>query len=59
MGLESRYAHNERLSVRVGDRVRRGQMVAAAGSTGNSSAPHVHFEIRKNGMPVDPLQYLD
>jgi len=59
MGLESRYAHNDRLSVRAGDRVRRGQMVAAAGTTGNSTAPHVHFEIRKNGMPVDPLEYLD
>jgi len=59
MGLESRYAHNDRLSVRVGDRVRRGQMIAAAGSTGNSTAPHLHFEIRKNGMPVDPIEYLD
>ena len=59
MGLESRYAHNDRMSVRVGDHVRRGQMIAAAGSTGNSTAPHVHFEIRKKGMPVDPLEYLD
>jgi len=59
MGLESRYAHNDRISVREGDRVRRGQILAAVGSTGNSSAPHLHFEIRKDGVPVDPLQYLD
>lgn len=59
MGLESRYAHNDRLSVREGENVRRGQMLAAVGSTGNSSAPHLHFEIRKDGVPVDPLQYLD
>jgi murein DD-endopeptidase MepM/ murein hydrolase activator NlpD len=59
MGLESRYAHNDRLNVQVGDRVQRGQMVASVGSTGNSTAPHLHFEIRKDGVPVDPLHYLD
>ena len=59
MGLETRYGHNSRLSVREGDRVSRGQPIAAVGSTGNSTAPHLHFEILKDGVPVDPKQYLD
>jgi murein DD-endopeptidase MepM/ murein hydrolase activator NlpD len=59
LGLETRYGHNERLSVQVGDRVERGQLLAAVGSTGRSSAPHLHFEIRKDGAPIDPRQYLE
>lgn len=59
LGLETRYGHNSRLIVREGDRVSRGQPIAAVGSTGNSTAPHLHFEILKNGVPVDPSQYLD
>jgi len=58
LGFETRYGHNVRLSVGVGDRVERGQLIAAAGNTGRSSAPHLHFEIRKDGSPVDPGQYL-
>ena len=59
LGLESRYGHNSRFTVRVGDRVNRGQPIAAVGSTGNSTAPHLHFEIRKDGVPLDPRQYLN
>lgn len=59
LGLETRYGHNSRLSVSLGDRVERGQLVAAVGSTGRSSAPHLHFEIRKEGIAVDPRKYLD
>jgi murein DD-endopeptidase MepM/ murein hydrolase activator NlpD len=59
LGLETRYAHNARLNVRAGARVSRGQLIATVGSTGNSTAPHVHFEIHKNGVPVDPRKYLD
>jgi murein DD-endopeptidase MepM/ murein hydrolase activator NlpD len=57
-GLESLYGHASRVLVREGDRVSRGQLIALAGSTGLSSAPHLHFEIRKNGRAVDPLQYV-
>ncbi|HUF70740.1 MAG TPA: M23 family metallopeptidase [Longimicrobiales bacterium] len=57
-GLESLYGHASRVLVREGDRVSRGQLIALAGSTGLSSAPHLHFEIRKNGRTVDPLQYV-
>ena len=59
LGLETRYAHNARLTVRPGARVARRQLIAAVGSTGNSTAPHVHFEILKDGVPVDPGKYLD
>lgn len=59
LGLETRYGHNDRLSVQVGDRVERGQLLAAVGSTGRSTAPHLHFEIRKDGVPIDPRQYLE
>jgi len=59
LGLETRYAHNERLTVRAGARVTRGQLIAAVGSTGNSTAPHLHFEILKDGVPVDPRKYLE
>lgn len=59
LGLETRYGHNSRLSVKVGDRVERGQTIAGVGSTGRSSAPHLHFEIRRDGFSVDPRQYLD
>jgi murein DD-endopeptidase MepM/ murein hydrolase activator NlpD len=57
-GLESLYGHASRVLVREGDPVNRGQLIALAGSTGLSSAPHLHFEIRKNGRAVDPLQYV-
>src|SRR5262245_54764801 len=59
LGLETRYGHNSRLSVSLGDRVVRGQLVAAVGSTGRSTASHLHFEIRKEGVAVDPRKYLE
>jgi len=59
LGLETRYGHNSRLSVSLGDRVERGQLVAAVGSTGRSTASHLHFEIRKEGIAVDPRKYLE
>lgn len=57
-GIETRYAHNSRLTVKRGQRVTRGTVIAMSGSTGNSTGPHLHFEIRQNGKPVDPLRYL-
>jgi murein DD-endopeptidase MepM/ murein hydrolase activator NlpD len=57
-GIYTLYGHNSRNLVRVGDRVTRGGTIAFLGSTGKSSAPHLHFEIRKNGIPVDPKNYL-
>lgn len=57
-GRQTLYAHCSELLVQVGDVVRRGQSVALLGNTGNSTGPHVHFEVRVDGICVDPLDYL-
>ncbi len=57
-GLATAYAHNSVLLVSVGQGVAQGETVALSGSTGNSTGPHVHFEVRVNGVAVDPLLYL-
>ncbi|NOZ06289.1 MAG: peptidoglycan DD-metalloendopeptidase family protein [Chloroflexi bacterium] len=57
-GLRSLYGHLKGEWVHLGDRVRRGDIIGALGSTGNSSGPHLHFEIRKGGRRVDPMPYL-
>jgi murein DD-endopeptidase MepM/ murein hydrolase activator NlpD len=57
-GWVTAYAHNEKLLVKRGEKVKRGQAIAQIGSTGNVSAPQLHFEIRKGTDPVDPLRYL-
>lgn len=57
-GIRSVYGHNSRNLVNIGDRVTRGKTIAFVGSTGKSSAPHLHFEVRENGVPVDPRKYL-
>ena len=57
-GYVTRYAHNERTLVRVGQTVKRGEPVALMGSTGRSTGPHVHFEVIRNGRQVDPLSFI-
>ncbi|HWN82722.1 MAG TPA: M23 family metallopeptidase, partial [Candidatus Udaeobacter sp.] len=57
-GIESLYGHNSMLRVGTGDTVTPGQEIARVGSTGESSAPHLHFEIRERGVAVDPRKYL-
>ena len=57
-GWISAYAHNETLLVTRGDQVTRGQVISHAGSTGNVSSPQAHFELRRNGKPVNPVKYL-
>ena len=58
-GYRTRYGHNSKLLVKPGDRVLKGQQIAAMGSTGRSTGPHVHFELMLNGATVNPAQYLD
>lgn len=53
-GITTRYGHNSSLNVQVGQYVARGQVIAAMGSTGHSTGPHLHFEVHVNGSPVDP-----
>jgi murein DD-endopeptidase MepM/ murein hydrolase activator NlpD len=57
-GFVTRYAHNERTLVTVGQTVKRGEPVALMGSTGRSTGPHVHFEVLRNGRQVDPLSFI-
>jgi murein DD-endopeptidase MepM/ murein hydrolase activator NlpD len=57
-GLQTLYGHAARLYVKRGEEVRAGQVIALSGSTGRSTAPHLHFEVRRAGRPVDPLSYL-
>ena len=57
-GYSTRYAHNERALVAVGQTVKRGESIALMGSTGHSTGPHVHFEVLHNGRQVDPLSFI-
>lgn len=57
-GIETYYGHNSKLLVSSGQQVSQGQHIANVGSTGDADGPHLHFEVRKNGTPVNPLSYL-
>ena len=57
-GISTLYAHNSQLLVDEGQTVAKGQTVSRCGSTGYSTGPHLHFEVRQNGSPVNPLNYL-
>jgi murein DD-endopeptidase MepM/ murein hydrolase activator NlpD len=57
-GVSTAYGHNTMVTVGVGQHVAQGQLISYSGSTGHSTGPHVHFEVRINGSPVDPLGYL-
>src|SRR5882757_133999 len=57
-GLATRYCHSEKLLVKQGDMVSKGQEVSLMGSTGHSTGPHLHFEVLKDGAQVDPLRFI-
>ena len=57
-GLATVYAHNRKNLVKVGQKVNAGQAIALVGSTGKATGPHLHFEVRRDELPVDPLLYL-
>ncbi len=57
-GLSTVYGHTSKLFVKVGDLVKKGEMVAAVGSTGSSTGPHLHYEVHVDGIPTDPLNFV-
>ena len=57
-GYETLYAHDQKLLVKEGDVVKKGQIIALSGTSGRSTGPHVHFEVHKNGRVVDPASYI-
>ena len=57
-GLETWYEHCDSISVSVGQVVHKGEQIATVGATGNATGYHLHFEVRKNGVPQNPMNYL-
>ena len=57
-GLSTLYGHQSRILTDVGDTLDRGEVLGEIGSTGNSTGPHLHFEVRERGVPTDPIPYL-
>jgi len=57
-GVITRYGHNSKIFVKVRDKVKRGQKIASVGNTGRSTGPHLHYEVRVNGVPVNPRNYI-
>jgi murein DD-endopeptidase MepM/ murein hydrolase activator NlpD len=57
-GIKTRYGHLKQIDVRVGDRVRRGDLIGQLGNTGRSTGPHLHYEVRINGVPENPRKFI-
>ena len=57
-GVLTRYAHNSQIYVQVGQKVSKFDVISATGSTGRSTGPHLHYEVRVNGIPVNPMNYI-
>ncbi len=57
-GIKTRYGHLAQISVKAGDRIKRGQQVASVGNTGRSTGPHLHYEVRVNGIPQNPRKFI-
>ena len=58
-GLRTVFGHNSRLNVKAGQQVKRGDVISYVGDTGSSTGPHLHYEVRVNGLPVNPVKYMN
>ena len=58
-GYRTRYGHNSRLLVYVGQQVKKGQKISLAGATGEATGPHCHYEVRTHGTPINPVPFLE
>jgi len=58
-GYVTRYAHNEKITAKAGDRIKKGEPIALLGSTGRSTGPHVHFEVLREGTKIDPYKFVN
>jgi murein DD-endopeptidase MepM/ murein hydrolase activator NlpD len=58
-GIRTIFAHNSRLNVKAGQRIKRGDVISYVGDSGSSTGPHLHYEVRVNGLPVNPVRYLN
>jgi len=58
-GIKTVFAHNSRLNVKAGQRVKRGDVISYVGDSGSSTGPHLHYEVRLNGLPVNPTKYMN
>ncbi len=58
-GIKTLFAHNSRLNVKAGQRIKRGDIIAYVGDSGSSTGPHLHYEVRVNGLPVNPARYMN
>jgi murein DD-endopeptidase MepM/ murein hydrolase activator NlpD len=58
LGIETIFGHASRLLVKTGDKIKRGKIIAQVGNSGLSTGPHLHYEVRVNGMAIDPFYYI-
>jgi murein DD-endopeptidase MepM/ murein hydrolase activator NlpD len=58
-GIKTIFGHNSRLNVKAGQRVKRGDVISYVGDSGSSTGPHLHYEVRLNGLPVNPIKYMN
>jgi murein DD-endopeptidase MepM/ murein hydrolase activator NlpD len=58
-GIKTVFAHNSRLNVKAGQRIKRGDVICYVGDSGSSTGPHLHYEVRLNGLPVNPTKYMN
>jgi murein DD-endopeptidase MepM/ murein hydrolase activator NlpD len=57
-GFKTTYSHLSQFKVKVGEQVKRGQLIAKVGNSGKSTAPHLHYEVHKNGQPINPIHFF-